>query len=148
MVQRIECCWCDSPAPALSPGVALVEAALGARLGPRAVVVWLAEEAEARPSALTIDTHTVSITPRPNLSAAAHAAWRLAFAARAGRRLGNSPDFADALLAAGPVERVAGLLALAEMLCVALFTDGLGFAARWTPVVTNAPAPAAPGSRR
>ena len=54
----------------------------------------------------------------------------------------------DALLAAGPVERVAGLLALAEMLCVALFTDGLGFAARWTRVVAHSSLPVATVSRR
>ncbi len=148
LIARIEGCWGDSPAPASPPFVAVVEAALRARPGPRAVVAFLAERAKVRAMELTIDTHTVGVTPRPDLAEAAHAAWRLAFAARAGRRLGDATDFTDALVAAGPAERVAGLLALAEMLCVALFTDGLGFAARWTPVVTHLPPPVAPVSRR
>jgi hypothetical protein len=148
VIARIETCWGDSSAPALPPGVALVEAALRTRPGPRAVLAFLAERAKVRPMELTIDTHTVGVTPRPDLAGAAHAAWRLAFAARAGRRLGDASDFTDALVAAGPDERVAGLLALAEMLCVALFTDGLGFAARWTPVVTHLSPPVAPVSRR
>lgn len=148
VVRRIRECWADSPAPSLPPAVAVVEAALRPRLGPGAVVSFVAEQTKARPVEVKLAGRALVITAPPDLSQAAHDAWRLAFAARAGRRLGNSPDFMDALLAAGPVERVAGLLALAEMLCVALFTDGLGFAARWTPVVAHSSPPVATVSRR
>ena len=131
LVGRLRDIWQGLTAPALPPAVGRVEAAFGP--GPRQVAERLAAAADAGPAEQSLWGQTVTLTPRAELPPAAHAAWRLAFAARAARHVGKPVELTDALAAAGPADRVGRLLLLAEVLCVALFTDGLGFAARWTP---------------